>query len=123
MEVLIELKGFLPANNQINRGAYDGWLESEASPCHWQGVGCDTNGRVSSLDLSSSSISGPFFGNFSSLKSFIHLDLSDNTITGELPVDLNRYSGLKHLNLSYNLIGGVLNISSLTNLRTLDVSL
>ena len=122
MEVLIELKGFLQVHNQINRGAYDGWLESEASPCNWQGVGCDTNGRVSSLDLSSSSISGPFFSNFSSLKSLIHLDLSDNSITGALPVDLNRCLGLKHLNLSYNLIGGVLNISSLTNLRTLDVS-
>ncbi|XP_066359706.1 probable LRR receptor-like serine/threonine-protein kinase At1g74360 [Miscanthus floridulus] len=122
MEVLIELKGFLQAHNQINRGAYDGWLESEASPCNWQGVGCDMNGRVSSLDLSSSSISGPFFGNFSGLKSLIHLDLSDNSIIGELPVDLNRCLGLKHLNLSYNLIGGVLNISSLTKLRTLDVS-
>jgi hypothetical protein len=122
MEVLIELKSFLQAHNQINRGAYDGWLESEASSCNWQGVGCDANGRVSSLDLSSSSISGPIFGNFSRLTGLTHLDLSANSIVGELPDDLNRCLGLKHLNLSHNLIGGVLNISSLTNLATLDVS-
>ena len=43
MELLTELKKFLQAHNQINRGAYDGWLESEASPCNWQGVGCDAD--------------------------------------------------------------------------------
>jgi len=122
MELLIELKKFLQAHNQINRGAYDGWLESEASPCNWQGVGCDADSHVSSLDLSSSRISGPIFGNFSSFTRLNRLDLSANSITGELPDDLNRCLGLKHLNLSNNLIGGVLNISSLTNLKTLDVS-
>ncbi|WVZ92163.1 hypothetical protein U9M48_038250 [Paspalum notatum var. saurae] len=123
-QLLIELKSFLQAHNQINRGAYDGWpeLEAEASPCNWQGVGCDASGRVSSLDLSKSSISGPIFGNFSRLIGLTHLDLSANSITGELPADLNRCLGLKHLNLSSNLIGGALNISSLTNLTTLDVS-
>ncbi|KAJ1255834.1 hypothetical protein BS78_K153400 [Paspalum vaginatum] len=45
-----------------------------------------------------------------------------NSITGELPADLNRCLGLKHLNLSSNLIGGALDMSSLTNLTTLDVS-
>ncbi|RLM60811.1 hypothetical protein C2845_PM14G07900 [Panicum miliaceum] len=122
MEVLIELKKFLQAHNQINRGAYDGWLESEVSPCNWQGVGCDADGRVSSLDLSSSRIFGPIFGNFSSLTGLDRLDLSTNSITGELPDDLNRCVGLKQLNLSHNLICGALNISSLTSLKTLDVS-
>ena len=115
MELLTELKKFLQAHNQINRGAYDGWLESEASPCNWQGVGCDADSHVSSLDLSSSRIFGPIFGNFSRLTRLNRLDVSANSIIGELPDDLNRCVGLKHLNLSHNLIGGALNVSSRDN--------
>lgn len=123
MAVLIQLKAFLRAHNQINRGAYDGWPEASPSPCgSWRGVGCDADGRVSSLDLSSSSISGPLFGNFSGLSGLVRLDLSDNSIAGELPADLDRCVGLQHLNLSYNLISGALGVPSLTKLRTLDVS-
>jgi hypothetical protein len=70
MAVLIQLKAFLRAHNQINWGAYDGWPEASPSPCgSWQGVGCDADGLVSSLDFSSSSISGPLFGNANATRS------------------------------------------------------
>lgn len=39
-EVLVELKHFLQDNNKVNRGAYDAWQESDASPCEWHGVQC-----------------------------------------------------------------------------------
>ena len=65
---------------------------------------------MSSLDLSSSRIFGPIFGNFSRLTRLNRLDVSANSIIGELPDDLNRCVGLKHLNLSHNLIGGALNV-------------
>ncbi|CAN6212643.1 unnamed protein product [Urochloa humidicola] len=124
-EVLLELRNFLQAHNPINRGVYEGWSwsESDASPCHWEGVGCDPAGHVNHLDLSSSNISGPCFGNFSRLTRLIHLDLSANSISGELQADLKRCWSLQYLNLSNNLIGGVLDVSILTNLHTLDVSL
>ncbi|XP_040252718.1 probable LRR receptor-like serine/threonine-protein kinase At1g74360 [Aegilops tauschii subsp. strangulata] len=121
-EVLRELKSFLQAQNPINRGAYDTWSEAEVSPCRLQGVGCDAAGRVSYLDLSSSSIAGPSFGNFSRLNRLTHLDLSANSITGQLHPDLKHCRGLQYLNLSSNLIGGALDVSTLTNLRILDLS-
>jgi len=119
-EVLVELKRFLKEANKVNRGAYDAWTETDASPCGWHGVGCDGGGRVTSLDLSGASISGPAFGNFSRLSALARLDLSDNTIGGA--GDIGQCRGLVHLNLSHNLIGGSLDLSGLTMLRTLDVS-
>ncbi|VAH14419.1 unnamed protein product [Triticum turgidum subsp. durum] len=121
-EVLRELKSFLQAQNPINRGAYDTWSEAEVSPCCLQGVGCDAAGRVSYLDLSSSSITSPSFGKFSCLTRLTHLDLSANSITGQLHPDLKHCRGLQYLNLSSNLIGGALDVSTLTNLRILDLS-
>ncbi|XP_062187984.1 probable LRR receptor-like serine/threonine-protein kinase At1g74360 [Phragmites australis] len=119
-EVLVELKRFLQENNKVNRGAYDAWPESDASPCGWHGVGCGADGRVTSLDLSGASISGPAFGNFSRLSALASLDLSVNTISSA--GDIGQCRGLVHLNLSHNLISGSLELSSLTRLRTLDVS-
>lgn len=118
--VLVELKRFLQDNNKVNRGAYDAWQESDDSPCGWYGVRCDTAGRVTSLDLSRSSISGPAFGNFSRLPALAELDLSDNTIGGA--GDIGQCRGLVLLNLSHNLINGSLDLSGLTRLHTLDVS-
>nr|CAB3454849.1 unnamed protein product [Digitaria exilis] len=119
-EVLVELKRFLQENNKVNRGAYDEWQETDASPCGWHGVTCDGASRVTSLDLSHASISGPAFGNFSRLSALASLDLSDNTITGA--GDIGQCRGLVHLNLSHNLIDGSLDLSALNALRTLDVS-
>lgn len=121
-DVLLELRDFLQVQNPINRGVYDGWSESDASPCHWHGVRCDPAGHVGLLDLSNSNISGPCFGNLSRLTRLTHLDLSANSITGELQADLRRCRSLQYLNLSNNLIGGTLDVSSLINLHTLDVS-
>ncbi|KAL6856229.1 hypothetical protein ACP4OV_019031 [Aristida adscensionis] len=119
-DVLVDLKRFLQRNNRVNRGAYDNWAESDASPCNWHGVRCDHAGRVTSLDLSGSSISGAAFGNFSRLPALAGLDLSGNTISSA--GDINQCRGLEHLNLSRNLIAGSLDVSGLTRLRTLDVS-
>ncbi|KAJ1291733.1 hypothetical protein BS78_02G338700 [Paspalum vaginatum] len=119
-EVLVELKRFLRENNKVNRGDYDAWNESDESPCWWRGVRCDAAGRVASLDLSGSSISGPAFGNFSRLSALVSLDLSNNTISAA--GDVGQCRGLVHLNLSHNLINGSLDLSGLTRLRTLDVS-
>ncbi|KAK3127600.1 hypothetical protein QOZ80_7AG0575560 [Eleusine coracana subsp. coracana] len=119
-DVLIDLKRFLQETNKVNRGAYDAWPESDASPCTWHGVRCDATGRVTSLDLSGASISGPAFGNFSRLPALTRLDLSGNTL--HTAGDVNQCRGLTHLNLSRNLIAGPLDVSRLTRLRMLDVS-
>ncbi|OAY67608.1 putative LRR receptor-like serine/threonine-protein kinase, partial [Ananas comosus] len=122
--VIAQLKQFLQEHNPINRGGYAEWDVSEPTPCNWSGISCDgATKRVVGVDLSSSNISGPVFGNFSLLTALARLDLSANTIDGTLPADLNSCRGLRYLNISHNLISGVLNVSGLANLEILDVSL
>lgn len=122
-EVLLQLKNFLQGNNPIYRGSYARWNESETSPCHWHGIGCNDDGRVTFVDLSGSNISGAIYPNFSLLTELAYLNLSANTIGGLIPSDLNKCVNLRYLNLSYNILDGELNMTGLNNLEMLDVSL
>ncbi|KAL8136761.1 hypothetical protein V2J09_002762 [Rumex salicifolius] len=128
-EVLLSLKSFLDQQNQVNRGRYSEWNQADFSPCNWPGINCSFSGsgsgagiRVTAVDLSSSSIAGEIFGNFSALTALSSLDLSQNTIHGQIPSDLGSCKTLKHLNLSHNLICGELNVSGLSSLEVLDLS-
>lgn len=121
-EVLVELKLFLQSNNKVNQGRYAKWNESDLSPCRWPGIVCSSLGRVTGVYLNDSSISGPMFPNFSQLAALTHLDMSSNTVQGLLPPDLNRCAGLRYLNLSHNTISGTLNLTALTRLETLDLT-
>ncbi|PKA59865.1 putative LRR receptor-like serine/threonine-protein kinase [Apostasia shenzhenica] len=120
--VLLDLKSFLLHNNRFNRGRYAGWNESEPSPCRWAGISCDSDGRVTGIDLRDSNISGEIYSSFSALPALVSLDLSANSLTGPVPPDLNQCRGLRYLNVSHNLINGELNITGLAHLENLDVS-
>ncbi|KAH0463970.1 hypothetical protein IEQ34_006756 [Dendrobium chrysotoxum] len=121
-QVLVDLKHFLLGENLVNRGHYAAWNESESSPCLWPGIACTAEGRVFAINLSHSSIAGGIFPNFSLLPALTHLDLSDNAIDGRVPQDLNQCRQLLYLNLSQNLIAGDINLTALTLIETLDVS-
>lgn len=123
-EVLLNLKQFLEESNQINRGHYSEW-SSSTSPCQWNGILCTSNGtaaRVNGVDLSNNNISSFLFQNFSALTELFYLNLSQNTLKGPISLDLNRCTKLSHLNLSHNLLEGELNLTGLSNLHTLDLS-
>lgn len=122
-EILLSLKSFLEAHNKMHRGKYSEWNRS-SDPCTWNGISCDSNSsRVTRIDLSSSSLDGEIFGNFSGLTELSVLDLSSNTLSGQIPDDLGRCKTLKYLNLSHNNLGGQLNLTGLSNLEVLDLSL
>lgn len=130
-QVLLRLKVFLEEQNQVNRGRYTQWIQlgNGSAPCDWPGINCSNSGagagsgrRVTAVDLSCSSIAGEIFGNFSALTALSRLDLSQNTINGQIPSDLGSCKTLKYLNLSHNLIGGELNVSGLSGLEVLDLS-
>ncbi|XP_077211474.1 leucine-rich repeat protein kinase family protein [Tasmannia lanceolata] len=124
--VLLDLKSFLEHNNQINRGIYAEWNESIFSPCNWPRIACSNGtgtGRVTGINLSDENISGEIFGNFSLLTQLTDLDLSQNAISGQIPPDLNLCKNLRYLNLSHNILDGELNLTGLTSLETLDLTL
>ncbi|KAJ0982048.1 hypothetical protein J5N97_010303 [Dioscorea zingiberensis] len=120
---LLHLKHFLQENNKYSQGAYAQWNSSELSPCQWLGITCNEEQQVTQINLSWSNISGGLFPNFSLFTELTHLDLSRNTIDGPIPPELNKCIGLTYLNLSHNIISGELNLTGLTNLHTLDLTL
>ncbi|GMH01369.1 hypothetical protein Nepgr_003208 [Nepenthes gracilis] len=123
-QVLLSLKSFLEDENQVNRGIYSQWNQTSSNPCDWSGISCSSdNGSVTGIDLSGYEICGEIFGNFSALAELSSLDLSQNTLNGKIPNDLNGCRNLKYLNLSHNLLEGQLNLTGLTSLEILDLSL
>nr|GEX18070.1 probable LRR receptor-like serine/threonine-protein kinase At1g74360 [Tanacetum cinerariifolium] len=120
-EVLLNLKSFLEQKNKVNQGSYNKWDPQDVTPCAWQGISCSSN-RVTGINLPDNDIAGGLFGNFSALTELTQLDLSTNTIDGSIPVDLGQCKNLRVLNLSHNIMDGEINLSGLTSLEILDVS-
>ncbi|XP_065877918.1 probable LRR receptor-like serine/threonine-protein kinase At1g74360 [Euphorbia lathyris] len=121
---LLNLKSYLEEKNPVNRGIYSHWDHLSTNPCNWSGIICANDGlRVTGINLTSSNISGDLYNSFSSLSALAYLDLSRNYIGGEIPQDLSNCQNLAFLNLSHNLLNGQLNLTGLSNLQTLDLSL
>ncbi|CAA2963266.1 probable LRR receptor-like serine threonine-kinase At1g74360 [Olea europaea subsp. europaea] len=123
-QVLLQLRSILVEQNPVNQGTYTQWNPQDNSPCNWPGISCDSLiNRVTSVDLSRCNMSGNISSNFSALTQLSYLDLSQNTIGGIIPEDLSRCVNLKFLNLSHNIITGEFNLTALSSLEILDLSL
>ncbi|KAK3232439.1 hypothetical protein Dsin_004320 [Dipteronia sinensis] len=106
----------------------EGRNSSSTDCCSWDGVKCDEQtGHVTSLDLSSSCLSGSI-NSTSSLFHLVHLQwfsLANNKFDFfEIPATINNLSRLSHLNLSYSYIYGQIppQLLDLHNLVSLDLS-
>ncbi|CAK7322834.1 unnamed protein product [Dovyalis caffra] len=123
-QVLLDLKSFLEERNQVNRGLYSQWNQQSSNPCNWSGILCTQDGsRVYGINFTASNVSGDLYNNFSSLTALTYLDLSRNTFNGALPSDLSNCQNLVYLNLSHNILEGELNLTGLTKLEILDLSM
>ncbi|KMT18076.1 hypothetical protein BVRB_2g032680 [Beta vulgaris subsp. vulgaris] len=79
---------------------------SNANPCRWDNVGCDSNNRVTRIQLRSEGVSGtlsPAVGNLTNLEV---LELMNNALTGPLP-SLKGLSSLQRLFLHNNQFSSV----------------
>ncbi|KAL6847141.1 hypothetical protein ACP4OV_022994 [Aristida adscensionis] len=121
-----------------------------AGVCSWRGVGCHSRrhpGRVTSLELPSSNLTGtvtPFLANLTllrtlnlsynffsgdvppelgSLRRLLYLDLRHNTLQGVIPASIAGATKLRILQLEYNSLVGMIpaNLSSLPELEVIDV--
>ncbi|XP_044484224.1 LRR receptor-like serine/threonine-protein kinase IOS1 [Mangifera indica] len=88
----------------------------EGDPCApqaflWEGLNCSYGGtdgppRITSLNLSSSGLTGNITNYLSNLTMITSLDLSDNNLGGPVPESLAQLTSLKFLNLERNNLSG-----------------
>jgi hypothetical protein len=129
-------------------GVLESWDPTLVDPCTWFHVTCDSDNRVTRLDLGNAKLSGslvPELGNLErlqylelymnnlmgpipeglgGLKSLVSLDLYHNNLTGSIPPSLSKLSNLKFLRLSSNNLSGRIprELTKLGNLKIFDVS-
>ncbi|TQD73113.1 hypothetical protein C1H46_041350 [Malus baccata] len=83
------------------------WSSSDC--CHWEGIACDADGRVTHVSLPSNRLQGSISLSLGSLTHLSHLNLSHNLLSGPLEAGLFLSSSrLEILDLSYNLLSGKL---------------
>ncbi|KAL4355723.1 hypothetical protein S245_028764 [Arachis hypogaea] len=77
----------------------------------WEGLNCSFEGksspRITSLDLSSSELTGQISSYISKLTMLQYLDLSNNSLSGSIPYFLTQLQSLKFLNLENNNFTGL----------------
>ncbi|KAJ8759357.1 hypothetical protein K2173_006877 [Erythroxylum novogranatense] len=124
------------------------WDPTLVDPCTWFHVTCDSDNRVTRLDLGNARLSGrlvpelgklerlqylelymnevmgPIPKEFGRLKSLVSLDLYHNNLTGSIPASLSKLSNLKFLRLNGNRLSGRIprELMKLGNLKILNVS-
>ncbi|GAB4839723.1 Leucine-rich repeat protein 1 [Ancistrocladus abbreviatus] len=124
------------------------WDPTLVDPCTWFHVTCDSDNRVTRLDLGNAKLSGnlvPELGKLErlqylelymnnleghipeelgGLKSLVSLDLFHNNLTGPIPPTLSKLSNLKFLRLNNNRLTGRIprELTKLGSLKILNVS-
>ncbi|KAA8517321.1 hypothetical protein F0562_017614 [Nyssa sinensis] len=124
------------------------WDPTLVDPCTWFHVTCDSDNRVTRLDLGNAKLSGnlvpdlgklerlqylevymnnlvgPIPDELGGLKSLVSLDLYHNNLTGPIPSSLSQLSNLRFLRLNGNRLTGRIPraLTKLGNLKILDVS-
>nr|GMD77563.1 leucine-rich repeat protein 1-like [Ipomoea batatas] len=124
------------------------WDPTLVDPCTWFHVTCDSDNRVTRLDLGNAKLSGnlvpelgklerlqylelymnnlegPIPAEFGGLKSLVSLDLYHNNLTGTIPASLSKLSNLRFMRLNGNTLTGRIprQLTKLANLKILDLS-
>ncbi|KAF8106413.1 hypothetical protein N665_0139s0010 [Sinapis alba] len=93
----------------------------------WEGLNCSNDSltppRITSLNLSSSGLTGHLSPSFSNLTMIQELDLSNNGLTGDIPEFLSRLKFLRVLNLEKNKLTGSVPSDLLERSKTGSLSL
>ena len=85
------------------------WLVAGADECQFDGVGCDRNGRVTSIELFDRSLLGPLPLELAWLAKLQKLDLNKNQLQGAVPAAYFQQLGdLQYFDLSFNQLTGTL---------------
>ena len=98
----------------------ENWL-TDAPLGDWYGVDTDAEGRVSWLELTANSLTGPIPPELGNLANLTALELGVNSLTGPIPPELGNLANLRVLGLSANSLTGPIppELGNLANLRYL----
>ncbi|KAL3503888.1 hypothetical protein ACH5RR_033729 [Cinchona calisaya] len=122
----IEVQALLDFKNHLDDPSnyLSSWKDSD-SPCEFDGVSCDNKtGLVTEISLDGKSLSGVVSPSISILQSLTSLWLPTNMLSGSLPNGLTNCTNLKVLNVTgNNMNGSIPDLSSLTKMEILDVSI
>ncbi|WCJ33108.1 Leucine-rich repeat receptor-like protein kinase family protein [Euphorbia peplus] len=143
----------LQAKVILDSGWWCDHMNSTLDHCHWYGITCDSDGRVThvrlhlvpkcntgmniaklnlsyfasliQLDLSDSGIHGSIPSEIGMLSNLSYLFLDRNFLTGELPFEIANLTQLLHLNVSHNQLTGFIlpAMRDLTYLQKMDLSM
>uniref|UniRef100_A0A0D9XU17 non-specific serine/threonine protein kinase n=1 Tax=Leersia perrieri TaxID=77586 RepID=A0A0D9XU17_9ORYZ len=107
-----------------SRGVLKGWNDNQVSPCYFNSINCNQEGKVTSIILSSSGLSGFLSDSIAKLPYLQQLLLDGNNITGEIPQELGNLSSLTTLKLGGNSLNGSIpdSLGRLSKLQNLDLS-
>ncbi|GAA5971749.1 hypothetical protein JCM11641_001496 [Rhodosporidiobolus odoratus] len=93
-----------------------GWTQAQPGAsecCNYYGVQCNSNGRVTALDLADNGLNGPLDQRVFGLGALGRLNMSDNALTGQLPDLFAQTPILKTVYLESNQLSGPLPTSLL----------
>ena len=103
-EILVALyNGTDGTNWHINTN----WLSDEPLG-NWHGVTTDTEGRVTTLDLTGNRLSGRMPNQLGDLSTLGELRLRNNDLSGPIPSELGSLTALTHLDLENNDLSGAI---------------
>ncbi|CAA0841161.1 Receptor protein kinase CLAVATA1 [Striga hermonthica] len=121
LEALLTLKSYLVG--PLGSGL-DDWSDSTPhypDHCSFSGVGCDADGRVTSLNIVDVPLSGSLSPEIGLLSNLVNLTLSGTSLTGPLPAEIRGLTSLKLVNISQNAFAGAIPGEVVSGLADLEV--
>ncbi|KAK1408064.1 hypothetical protein QVD17_39696 [Tagetes erecta] len=99
------------------------WNVADETPCKWSGITCGESNTVTSIDLDSASLAGPFPTAICRLRFLSRVSLRDNSLNSNIPDTISTCQNLTYLDLSANYFEGTIpsTLAHIPNLLYLDL--
>lgn len=119
-KILMQIKSTLERSNSF---VFESWKQENAA-CDFTGIVCNSNQKVTEINLSSKNLSGSVaFDLICSLEWIEKIDLGSNSLYGSITDHLSNCTNLKFLNLGFNHFSGeVPSLSALNQLELLNLN-